>query len=62
MPYEERAGGPPASRGGLAIDAIDLRKRYKDTVALDGFSLSVTAGTVCGLLGPSGAGKPDIGL
>jgi ABC-2 type transport system ATP-binding protein len=57
MAYEERDGDSAAARGGLAIDAIDLRKRYKDTVALDGFSLSVTAGTVCGLLGPNGAGK-----
>lgn len=54
MAYEERGGRP---RGALAIEAIDLRKRYKDTAALDGFNLSVRAGTVCGLLGPNGAGK-----
>jgi ABC-2 type transport system ATP-binding protein len=34
-----------------------LRKRYGDTPALDGFDLTVRAGTVHGLLGPNGAGK-----
>jgi len=37
--------------------ARDLRKRYGDTHALDGFDLEVAAGTVHGLLGPNGAGK-----
>ncbi|GIJ65536.1 ATP-binding cassette domain-containing protein [Virgisporangium ochraceum] len=37
--------------------ADGLRKRYGDTHALDGFDLTVTAGTVCALLGPNGAGK-----
>ncbi|WP_410660982.1 ABC transporter ATP-binding protein [Amycolatopsis sp. lyj-112] len=46
MPYEE-----------AALEAVDLRKRYRDKVALDGFDLRVEAGTVCGLLGPNGAGK-----
>jgi ABC-2 type transport system ATP-binding protein len=41
----------------LAIAAEGLRKRYGDTAALDGFGLSVPAGTVRGLLGPNGAGK-----
>jgi ABC-2 type transport system ATP-binding protein len=37
--------------------AHDLRKRYGDTVALDGFDLTVEPGTVHALLGPNGAGK-----
>ncbi|GFJ94398.1 daunorubicin resistance protein DrrA family ABC transporter ATP-binding protein [Phytohabitans rumicis] len=37
--------------------AEGLRKRYGATTALDGFDLSVPAGTVYGLLGPNGAGK-----
>ncbi|RKQ90802.1 ABC-2 type transport system ATP-binding protein [Solirubrobacter pauli] len=43
--------------GELAIVAEGLRKRYRDTVALDGLDLAVPEGTVCGLLGPNGAGK-----
>jgi ABC-2 type transport system ATP-binding protein len=34
-----------------------LCKRYRDTIALDGFDLAVPAGVVYGLLGPNGAGK-----
>ncbi|WP_199432537.1 ATP-binding cassette domain-containing protein [Qaidamihabitans albus] len=45
------------NRTGPAVVAEDLRKRYGDTVALDGFDLTVPAGTVHGLLGPNGAGK-----
>ncbi|MET0235732.1 MAG: ATP-binding cassette domain-containing protein [Kibdelosporangium sp.] len=41
----------------FAVVAENLRKRYGDTYALDGFNLSVEQGTVCGLLGPNGAGK-----
>jgi ABC-2 type transport system ATP-binding protein len=40
-----------------AVVAEGLRKRYGDTNALDGFDLTVPAGTVLGLLGPNGAGK-----
>ena len=35
----------------------DVRKRFGETQALDGVSLSVDQGTVLGLLGPNGAGK-----
>jgi ABC-2 type transport system ATP-binding protein len=43
----------------VAVSAEALRKRYpgSDELALDGFDLSVPAGTVHGLLGPNGAGK-----
>jgi ABC-2 type transport system ATP-binding protein len=37
--------------------AQGLRKRYGGTTALDGFDLTVGAGTVHALLGPNGAGK-----
>ncbi|GIJ59553.1 ATP-binding cassette domain-containing protein [Virgisporangium aurantiacum] len=46
-----------AATAGVAIEAVGLRKRYGTTDALDGFDLSVPAGTVYGLLGPNGAGK-----
>jgi ABC-2 type transport system ATP-binding protein len=44
---------------GIAVHAHSLRKRYpgSDAPALDGFDLTVPAGTVHGLLGPNGAGK-----
>jgi ABC-2 type transport system ATP-binding protein len=41
----------------IALEARDLRKRYGDTAALDGFDLTVGVGTVHALLGPNGAGK-----
>jgi ABC-2 type transport system ATP-binding protein len=41
----------------FAVRAEGLRKRYGETVALDGFDLTVPAGSVYGLLGPNGAGK-----
>jgi ABC-2 type transport system ATP-binding protein len=50
--HTEATDRPP-----VAVAARDLRKRYGDTAALDGFDLSVAAGTVHALLGPNGAGK-----
>src|SRR5690606_34858084 len=40
-----------------AIEAVDLVKRFGETLAVDGVSFSVPTGTVTGLLGPNGAGK-----
>jgi ABC-2 type transport system ATP-binding protein len=40
-----------------AIVARDLRKRYGDTLAVDGISFEVAEGEFFGLLGPNGAGK-----
>jgi len=40
-----------------ALHVRDLRKAYKDVVAVDGLSLDVQAGECFGLLGPNGAGK-----
>src|ERR1700761_982454 len=39
------------------IQARGLRKRFGETVALDGLDLEAAAGTVLGVLGPNGAGK-----
>jgi len=51
MPSTHSSDAPPA------VEAIDLRKRYGDELAVDGVSLSLPSGTVYGFLGPNGAGK-----
>ena len=40
-----------------ALRVANLRKTYKDVVAVDGIELHVRAGECFGLLGPNGAGK-----
>ena len=56
-----RAVDDPGTRarapGSPAIHAMELSKRYRDTVALDGLSMTVERGEVFGFLGPNGAGK-----
>ena len=42
---------------GIALQVRNLRKAYKDVVAVDGLDLEVFAGECFGLLGPNGAGK-----
>ncbi len=42
------------------VVAEEVRKRYGETVALDGVSLSVGPGSVFGLIGPNGAGKTTL--
>ena len=40
-----------------AIDVHEFRKTYGETVAADGITFSLPAGTVGALIGPNGAGK-----
>ena len=47
----------PSTRD-VAIEAVDLVKRFGDFTAVDGVSFTVPQGSVLGLLGPNGAGKP----
>src|SRR3954470_22411279 len=42
---------------GIALQVRNLRKTYKDVVAVDGLDLEVRRGECFGLLGPNGAGK-----
>ena len=41
----------------MALQVRQLRKSFKDVVAVDGIDLDVRAGECFGLLGPNGAGK-----
>jgi ABC-2 type transport system ATP-binding protein len=41
----------------IAVEAVNLVKRFGETLAVDDVSFSVPQGTVTGLLGPNGAGK-----
>ncbi|HZZ90926.1 MAG TPA: ATP-binding cassette domain-containing protein [Usitatibacter sp.] len=42
------------------LEAIDLRKRYGDFVAIDGVTLSVAEGELVSIVGPNGAGKTTL--
>lgn len=44
----------------VAVQASDLRFAYDGRTALDGLSLSIHAGSLCGLLGPNGSGKSTL--
>ncbi|KAF0209458.1 MAG: ABC transporter ATP-binding protein [Actinomycetota bacterium] len=44
----------------LALDVRDLRRTFKDVVAVDGVTMTVPRGEVFGLVGPDGAGKSTL--
>ena len=48
------------SSGDALLDVRDLRVRFGGVIALDGPSLSIARGEVCGLIGPNGAGKTSL--
>src|SRR3954467_15506105 len=52
--------GPTVPAMTDAIVVEGLVKRFGDTTALDGVSLTVAEGSVLGLLGPNGAGKTTV--
>jgi ABC-2 type transport system ATP-binding protein len=41
----------------LAVDAVEVTKRYGSLTAVDGISMQVAQGEIYGVLGPNGAGK-----
>jgi len=45
---------------GPTLELRDLRKRYEETVALDGASFAVAEGEMFGFVGPNGAGKTTL--
>src|SRR5215472_3057053 len=42
------------------VDLVNCTKRFGETLAVDGITLKIPAGTYCCLLGPSGCGKTTI--
>jgi ABC-2 type transport system ATP-binding protein len=54
------AGGevaPAARTAAIVVEARELRKTYRATVAVDSVSFAVERGEIFGILGPNGAGK-----
>jgi putative ABC transport system ATP-binding protein len=52
-------GSAPNSIGPL-VQAVEVRKRFGSTAALDGLSLDIAGGEIVAVLGPSGSGKSTL--
>jgi ABC-2 type transport system ATP-binding protein len=48
---------PSTIATGTVVDARNLRKHYKNKLALDGTNFHIPTGRIIGLIGPNGAGK-----
>jgi ABC-2 type transport system ATP-binding protein len=42
------------------IEMVNVNRRYKDTMAVDGVTLRIDGGKIYGLLGRNGAGKTTL--
>ena len=56
-PPTRRSAAPATATADAAVVVDDVTMRFDDQLAVDGISLVVPAGTILGLIGPSGAGK-----
>jgi branched-chain amino acid transport system permease protein len=51
---------PRVAGGPAAIQVVDVRKRFRGLLALDGVSLEVPDGEIHGIIGPNGSGKTTL--
>jgi simple sugar transport system ATP-binding protein len=57
---EHPIGGLPVPSGAMALEVVDLTKRFGSFTAMDRVSMRVEPGTVHALLGENGAGKSTL--
>jgi ABC-type uncharacterized transport system ATPase subunit len=55
---DERPAVKEAGMGELAIEVRGLRKSFDKKEAVAGIDMEIAAGSLAGLVGPNGAGRP----